>query len=239
MFNRSIMAASGVKKELLKSRDKEQAKHLSHFFKTGKGQYGEGDVFLGIKVPVQREIVKKFKDAELKEIQELLNDEFHECRLTGLLILVQKYKKAENKREIFDFYLKNAKRINNWDLVDLTAPNIVGDFLLDKKKERKVLYSLVKSKNLWERRISVLSTFTFLRNKDYKDILKIAEMLLKDEHDLIHKAVGWMLRELGKRNKEVEVAFLNKHYRKMPRTMLRYSIEKFSPREREFFMKKD
>lgn len=233
------MAVSIVKKELLKNGDKEQARHLSRFFKTGKGQYGEGDVFLGIKVPVQREIVKKFKDAELKEIQELLNDEFHECRLTGLLILVQKYKKAENKREIFDFYLKNAKRINNWDLVDLTAPGIVGDFLLDKKKEREILYSLVKSKNLWERRISVLSTFTFLRNKDYKDILKIAEILLKDEQDLIHKAVGWMLRELGKRNKEVEVSFLNKHYRKMPRTMLRYSIEKFSPREREFFMRKD
>lgn len=239
MFNRSIMAVSIVKKELLKNGDKEQARHLSRFFKTGKGQYGEGDVFLGIKVPVQRDIVKKFKDAELKEIQELLNDEFHECRLTGLLILVQKYKKAENKREIFDFYLKNAKRINNWDLVDLTAPGIVGDFLLDKKKEREILYSLVKSKNLWERRISVLSTFTFLRNKDYKDILKIAEILLKDEQDLIHKAVGWMLRELGKRNKEVEVSFLNKHYRKMPRTMLRYSIEKFSPREREFFMRKD
>ncbi|MFA5310198.1 MAG: DNA alkylation repair protein [Candidatus Paceibacterota bacterium] len=233
------MAVSIVKKELLKNGDKEQARHLSRFFKTGKGQYGEGDVFLGIKVPVQRDIVKKFKDAELKEIQELLNDEFHECRLTGLLILVQKYKKAENKREIFDFYLKNAKRINNWDLVDLTAPGIVGDFLLDKKKEREILYSLVKSKNLWERRISVLSTFTFLRNKDYKDILKIAEILLKDEQDLIHKAVGWMLRELGKRNKEVEVSFLNKHYRKMPRTMLRYSIEKFSPREREFFMRKD
>lgn len=239
MFNRSIMAVSIVKKELLKNGDKEQARHLSRFFKTGKGQYGEGDVFLGIKVPVQRDIVKKFKDAELKEIQELLNDEFHECRLTGLLILVQKYKKAENKREIFDFYLKNAKRINNWDLVDLTAPGIVGDFLLDKKKEREILYSLVKSKNLWERRISVLSTFTFLRNKDYKDILKIAEILLKDEQDLIHKAVGWMLRELGKRNKEVEVSFLNKHHRKMPRTMLRYSIEKFSPREREFFMRKD
>lgn len=233
------MAISSVKKELLKNGDKEQAKHLSRFFKTGKGQYGEGDVFLGIKVPVQREIVKKFKDAELKEIQELLNDEIHECRLTGLLILVNRYKKAEDKKKIFDFYLKNTKRINNWDLVDLTAPNIVGDFLLDKKKEREILYSLVKSKNLWERRIAVLSTFTFLRNKDYKDVLKISEILLKDEQDLIHKAVGWMLRETGKRDKDVEVSFLKKHHKKMPRTMLRYSIEKFSPREREFFMKKD
>ena len=238
MFNRSFMAVSNVKKELLKNRNKEQAKHLSGFFKTGKGQYGEGDVFLGIKVPVQREIVKKFKDAELKEIQELLNDEFHECRLTGLLILVNKYKNSENKREIFDFYLKNTKRINNWDLVDLSAPNIVGSFLLDKKKERKILYSLVKSKNLWERRIAVLSAFSFLRNNDHEDILKIAEILLKDEHDLIHKAVGWMLREVGKRDKEVEVSFLKKYYQKMPRTMLRYAIEKFNDRERKFFMKK-
>jgi 3-methyladenine DNA glycosylase AlkD len=232
------MAVSSVKKELLKNRDKEQAKHLSRFFKTGKGQYGEGDVFLGIKVPVQREVVKKFKDIDLREIQELLDDEIHECRLTGLLILVNRYKKSENKKEIFDFYLKNAKRINNWDLVDLTAPNIVGDFLLDKKGERKILYSLVKSKNLWERRISVLSTFTFLRNKDYDDILKIAEILLKDEQDLIHKAVGWMLRETGKRDKDVEISFLKKHYQKMPRTMLRYAIEKFNDNERAFFMKK-
>jgi 3-methyladenine DNA glycosylase AlkD len=232
------MANSSVKKELLKNRNKEQAKHLSRFFKTGKGQYGEGDVFLGIKVPVQREIVDKFKNVDLKEIQELLDDEFHECRLTGLLILVNKYKKTDDKREIFDFYLKNTKRINNWDLVDLTAPNIVGDFLLDKKKEREVLYSLVKSKNLWERRIAILSTFTFLRNKDFKDVLKISEILLKDKEDLIHKAVGWMLREAGKRDKEVEVSFLNKYYQKMPRTMLRYAIEKFSDKERAFFMKK-
>lgn len=232
------MANNDVRKELLKNRDKEQAKNLSRFFKTGKGQYGEGDVFLGIKVPVQREIVGKFKNIDLKEIQELLNDEIHECRLTGLLILVDKYKKSENKKEIFDFYLKNTKRINNWDLVDLTAPNIVGDYLLDKKRERKVLYSLVKSKNLWERRIAILSTFTFLRNNDYEDVLKISEILLKDEQDLIHKAVGWMLREAGKRDKETEIVFLNKHYRSMPRTMLRYAIEKFTDKEKKFFMKK-
>ncbi|MDD4531462.1 MAG: DNA alkylation repair protein [Candidatus Pacebacteria bacterium] len=232
------MANVGVKKELLKNRDRKQAEHLSYFFKTGKGQYGEGDVFLGIKVPVQRAIVKKFKDADLKEIQDLLDDPIHECRLTGLLILVNRYKTAEDKRKIFDFYLKNAKRVNNWDLVDLTAPNIIGDFLLDKKKERKVLYSLAKSKNIWERRIAILSTFTFLRNGDYKDTLKISEMLLRDDHDLIHKAVGWMLREVGKRDKSVEVSFLEKYSKTMPRTMLRYAIEKFTPRERAFFMKK-
>lgn len=227
-----------IKKELLGNGDKKQADNLSRFFKTGKGQYGEGDVFLGIKVPAQREIVKKFKDASLKEIQELLDDDIHECRLTGLLILVSQYGKAENKKEIFHFYLKNAKRINNWDLVDLSAPNVVGNYLSDKNSERKILYSLVKSKNLWERRIAILSTFTFLRNGDYKDTLKISEMLLKDEHDLIHKAVGWMLREVGKRDKKTEVSFLEKHCKAMPRTMLRYAIEKFSPRERAFFMKK-
>lgn len=226
-----------IKKELQKRRNKELAKRLSSFFKTGKGQYGEGDIFWGIKVPVQREVSKMFKEVSLKEIQELLDDEIHECRLTGLLILVYKYKKAENKKEIFDFYLKNTKRINNWDLVDLTAPNIVGDFLLD-KKNRKVLYSLAKSKNLWERRIAVLSTFTFLRDKEFKDALKISEMLLKDEHDLIHKAVGWMLRELGKRDKDVEIVFLEKHYKIMPRTMLRYAIERFSDKERKKYMSK-
>lgn len=227
-----------IKKELEKKRNKEQAKLLSRFFKTGKGQYGQGDVFWGIKVPVQREIVKMFKDASLKEIQELLDDEIHECRLTGLLILVQRYKKSENKKEIFDFYLKNTKRINNWDLVDLSAPNIVGNFFLDKKKERKILYSLVKSKNLWERRIAVLSAFAFIRDKQFKDVLKISEILLKDEHDLIHKAVGWMLRELGKRDKNIEVSFLKKHCKTMPRTMLRYAIEKFGDKERKIYMKR-
>ena len=151
--------------------------------------------------------------------------------------MVQKYKKAENKKEFFDFYLKNTKRINNWDLVDLSAPNIVGDFLLDKKKERKVLYSLVKSKNLWERRIAVLSAFAFIRDNQFGDVLKISEILLKDEHDLIHKAVGWMLREVGKRDKDIEIKFLEKYCKAMPRTMLRYALEKFDLKERASFMK--
>lgn len=209
---------------------------MSRFFKTGKGQYGEGDVLWGIKVPVQREVSRMFKEASLKEIQELLDDEIHECRLTGLLILVETYKRAENKKEIVDFYLKNTRRINNWDLVDLTAPKIVGDFLLDKKRD--VLYSLARSNDLWERRIAVLSTFAFLREKQFKDVLKISEMLLKDKHDLIHKAVGWMLRELGKRDKDVEIVFLEKHHKTMPRTMLRYAIEKFGEKERKKYMSK-
>jgi len=227
-----------IVKELKFQKNPEQAKILSGFFKTGKGQYGEGDIFWGIRVPVQREIAKKFKEASLSDIQELLNSKIHEHRMTGMFILVEKYKKAENKREIYDFYLKNTKNINNWDLVDLTAPNIVGSFLLENKKDRKILYSLVKSKNLWERRISILSTFTLLRNKEYEDTLKIAEILLKDEHDLIHKAVGWMLRELGKRDKKVEIEFLEKYYKTMPRTMLRYAIEKFDGKEKIIFMKK-
>lgn len=227
-----------ILKELKSEKNDEQAKILSRFFKTGKGQYGEGDIFWGIKVPVQRGIAKKFKEASLADIQELLNSKVHEHRMTGMFILVEKYKKAENKKEIYEFYLKNTKNINNWDLVDLTAPNIIGAFLLENKKERKILYSLVESKNLWERRIAILSTFTFLRNKEYEDTLKISKILLKDEHDLIHKAVGWMLRELGKRDKGVEIVFLEKYYRIMPRTMLRYAIEKFDAKGKAIFMKK-
>ncbi|MFZ3057814.1 MAG: DNA alkylation repair protein [Minisyncoccales bacterium] len=227
-----------ILKELKSKKNPVDAGILSWFFKTGKGQYGEGDVFWGIRVPVIREIVKKFKEASLKDIQELLDSKVHEHRLTGLLILVEKCKQEENKKEVYDFYLKNTANINNWDLVDLTAPNIVGNFILDNKKERKILYSLVKSKNLWERRISILSTFTLLRNKEYEDTLKLSEILLNDKHDLIHKAVGWMLRELGKRDKDVEIVFLEKYHKVMPRTMLRYSLEKFSPKEKQFFMSK-
>ncbi|MFZ2390390.1 MAG: DNA alkylation repair protein [Minisyncoccales bacterium] len=225
-------------KELKSKKNLVDAGILSWFFKTGKGQYGEGDVFWGIRVPVIREIVKKFKEASLEDIQELLDSKVHEHRLTGLLILVEKYKQEENKKEIYNFYLKNTKNINNWDLVDLTAPNIIGNFLLENKKERKILYSLVKSKNLWERRISILSTFTLLRNKEYEDVLKISEILLNDKHDLIHKAVGWMLRELGKRDKAIEIEFLEKYCKVMPRTMLRYSLEKFEAKEKEKYMKK-
>ena len=228
-----------ILKELKSEKNAEQAKILSRFFKTGKGQYGEGDIFWGIRVPVLREISKKFKEVSLKDIQELLNSKVHEHRMIGMFLLIERYKKEENKKEIFDFYLKNAKNINNWDLVDLTAPNIIGHYLLGNKKERKVLYSLVKSKNLWERRIAIISTFTLLRNKEYEDTLNISELLLKNEHDLIHKAVGWMLRELGKRDKKVEIEFLDKYYKIMPRTMLRYSIEKFDLKEKQKYMKKE
>ncbi|MFA5228478.1 MAG: DNA alkylation repair protein [Candidatus Paceibacterota bacterium] len=223
-----------IEKEIQSKKDPIRAKILSRFFKTGKGEYGEGDIFLGIVVPVQRIIAKKHKDVSLKEVQKLLNSEIHEYRLTGLLILVEKYK--EEKELIYNFYIKNFKNINNWDLVDLTAPKIMGDFLEGKNKD--ILYSLSISSNLWERRIAIVTTFAFIKNNDFKDALKISKILLNDKHDLIHKAVGWMLREIGKRNKEKEKEFLNKYYQFMPRTMLRYSIEKFNPKEKEFYMKK-
>jgi 3-methyladenine DNA glycosylase AlkD len=228
-----------LKKELQRNSDKGQAALLQRFFKTGKGEYGEGDVFLGIKVPVQRSIAKKYRELELDELQQLLDSKIHEHRMSALFILMDKNKKAgpAERKQIFDFYLKNTKNINNWDLVDLSAPNIVGDYLLD--KDRAVLYRLARSNLLWDRRISILATFAFIRNKEWEDSLTIAELLLKDEHDLMHKATGWMLRELGKRvSQEKEEEFLKKHYKKMPRTMLRYAIEKFDEKKRMFYMGK-
>jgi 3-methyladenine DNA glycosylase AlkD len=229
-----------LEKVIQKAADPERAKNLQRFFKTGKGEYGEGDIFLGIVVPIQRKISKEFSNLSIDEIQELLNSKIHEKRMIGLFILIKKYERAvkekNKKKEIFEFYLKNASKnnINNWDLVDLSAPNIVGNYLLD--KDRKILYKLVKSNNLWEKRISVLSTFAFIRFGEFKDSLKISEILLGDLHDLIHKAVGWMLREIGKRDKKVLEEFLKKYYKKMPRTMLRYAIEKFPENERKTWL---
>jgi 3-methyladenine DNA glycosylase AlkD len=231
---------SNLRKEIDEAKNPEQAKNLQRFFKTGKGQYGEGDVFFGIKVPVQRKIVKKYwKYISLKDIQELLNSKFHEERMIGLLILVEAYKKSKKdkmkQREIFEFYLKNTSRINNWDLVDLSAPNIVGDFCSIEGTE--ILKFLAKSENLWERRIAILSTAAFIKKRIFGETLAIADMLLKDEHDLIHKAVGWMLREVGKKNQEVLEIFLKDRYKEMPRTMLRYSIEKFPEEKRKAYLK--
>ncbi len=214
-----------------------KAQLLQRFFKTGKGEYGEGDVFLGIVVPLQREISKGFVDLALIDLQKLIKSKIHEERMITLFILIKKYSKAKEeleKQKYFDFYLKNTKYINNWDLVDLSAPNIVGDYLID--KSRKVLYELVKSKSLWERRIAVLATFTFVRNKDFKDALKIAQILLDDKHDLIHKAVGWMLREIGKRDIAILEDFLQDKHKTMPRTMLRYAIEKMEEKKRKAYL---
>ena len=225
-----------IKRDLSQRGNPEKAQKLSGFFKTGKGQYGEGDHFLGIPVPEQRKVAKKYTNLSLNDIQKLLNDKNHEYRLTALLILISKYKKAKNsgKEQIFNFYLKNTENINNWDLVDLSAPKIIGDYLVN--KDRLILYGLAKSNILWERRISILSTFKFIANNDFKDALEISELLLHDKHDLIHKAVGWALREIGKRNQEVEERFLTKYCTQMPRTMLRYAIEKFDEKKRKFYL---
>jgi len=229
-----------LKKELQKLANSEKAKDLSRFFKTGKGQYGEGDIFLGVSVPDQRKTARKYPNLSLDEIQELLSSKVHEHRLTSLFILINKYQKSDdkNKKKMFDFYLKNTKNINNWDLVDSSSSYIVGDYLLNKAEKRTILYKLAESKNLWERRIAVMSTFAFIKNNEFEDALKIAEILLNDEYDLIHKAVGWMLREIGSRNQAEEENFLKKHYKKMPRTMLRYAVEKFQKNKKEFYMKK-
>ncbi len=221
-------------KELGQAGDKERAINLQRFFKTGKGEYGEGDVFLGVMVPKTRAITKKYIDLELKNVKELLNSDIHEHRLAGLLILIGKYEKGDTKN-IFNFYLNNSFRINNWDLVDVTAPKIVGKYLLN--KPRDILYSLAKSDNLWKKRIAIVSTFAFIKENDFKDSLKISEILLDDKHDLIHKAVGWMLREVGKKNVDELRKFLKKYYKQMPRTMLRYSIEKFPKEERKRLLK--
>ncbi len=226
------MDCESVKSDLRLLSDPKKAQILSRFFKTGKGQYGEGDIFLGISVPNQRKVARKYSDLELNELQKLLNSKIHEHRLTSILILVDKYKK--DRKIIFDFYLKNTKNINNWDLVDLSAPNIVGNFLLN--SNRKVLYKLVRSNNLWEKRIAILATAAFIKNNDFEDILKISKILINDKHDLIHKALGWMLREVGKKDQEVLEKFLNDHCRQMPRTMLRYAIERFEENKRKSYL---
>lgn len=227
-----------LQNELRKLANPQKAKFLAGYFKTGKGEYAEGDIFLGITVPEQRKIAIRYKTLDLREIQQLLNSKIHEERLVALLILVEQYKKANDliKKKIFDFYLKNSKKINNWDLVDLSAEKILGEYLLD--KDKSIIYKLVKSKNIWERRIAVLTTFQFIKNRQYEATLRVAKLLLRDKHDLIQKAVGWMLREIGKRDLKVEEEFLKNYYKMMPRTMLRYAIEKFDKNKRDFYLKK-
>lgn len=220
--------------------DSERAEINQRFFKTGKGQYGEGDVFLGLRVGKVRAIAKEFYELSLSEIKKHLLSKYHEERLVALLILVERFKKGSEKerKEIYDFYLTNASKVNNWDLVDSSADDIVGEFLIG-KKDRKVLYGLARSDNLWERRISMISCFAFIRKKDFDDAFEIAKILLNDEHDLIQKAVGWMIREIGNRNLEAEEKFLleSGRYKKMPRTMLRYAIEKFPEVKRKKYLK--
>lgn len=210
-----------IQREIQSSANRGKAKFLARYFKTGKGEYGEGDVFLGLTVPQVRAIAKKHKDISLKDVEKLLQSPIHEYRLTALIILTEK----ALTHEIVDLYLRNTKYINNWDLVDLSSHEILGTWLLN--KSRNMLYKLAKSKNIWERRIAIISTFTFLKEKQLSDSLNLAEILLQDEHDLMHKAVGWALREVGKRDEKALTDFLDKHHKTMPRTTLRYAIERF------------
>lgn len=228
---------NGIRQELKKVADSKRAELSLRFFKTGKGEYGEEDRFLGIVMPEQRKIAQKYtSNISVEETLKLLQGKFHEERMTALLILVFKYKKGSQveQKQIFESYLANTKFINNWDLVDVTCSNIVGVYLFDKNKE--ILYKLAKSKSLWERRIAVISTLYFISKGELSDTFKISKILLADRHDLIHKAVGWMLREAGKQDKTKLVKFLEENRLKMPRTMLRYSIEKFSPVERKRYL---
>lgn len=229
--------ATQVTKKLKKLGTPKRAKASARYFKTGKGQYGYGDVFLGLNAVDQRKIAKEFSDLPIPEIKKLLLNKYHECRLTGLLILVLQYKKADGRQrnKIAKFYLSNTKRVNNWDLVDLSAPNILGNYLLN--KNRAVLYKLAKSENLWEKRIAILATFAFIKEDDFKESLKIAEILINDKHDLIHKAIGWMLREIGKRSLATEEKFLQEHVLRIPRTTLRYAIERFPENKRQRYLK--
>ncbi|KKR08036.1 MAG: hypothetical protein UT32_C0004G0010 [Parcubacteria group bacterium GW2011_GWC2_39_14] len=225
-----------IHRELIKRQNKIQAKNLSRFFKTGVGEYGAGDKFLGIKVPVLRALAKQFVESSFPEVQILLKSVYHEERLLGAFILVYKFQRADEKTraQIYKFYLKNWRALNNWDIIDTTTPKIVGEYLVD--KDKKIIYEFARSNNLWKKRIAVLTTFSFIKQHQFEDFLLIAEILIRDKHDLIHKAVGWMLREVGKRDLPVEETFLRKWYKMMPRTMLRYSIEKFPEAKRQQYL---
>lgn len=226
-----------LRRDLRKLSDPEKSRTLQKFFKTGPGEYGEGDVFLGVSVPESRKIARIYKGLSLRDVKSLLSSKIHEERLVGVLLLVEKFREApaKEKGSIVRYYLEHAKLINNWDLVDLSADKILGEFLLN--KNRIVLQKLAKSKNVWERRISIVSTFQLIKNSILGDTLKISKILLNDDHDLIHKAVGWMLREVGKKDPKALESFLEKNRGRMPRTSLRYAIERFPESRRKAYLK--
>jgi 3-methyladenine DNA glycosylase AlkD len=235
------MNAEFILQELLSVANPEKAKFLQGFFKTGKGQYAEGDVMLGIIVPHTRDIVNKCSKLAYDEIQQLIDSEYHEARLAGFLFLAKQYKKTKEekeRREIFYFYLKNARKANNWDLADVSCRDVIGKYLLENEEGRGVLYRLSESDNLWEQRIAIVSTWMFIKHKQFDDTLALSVKFFTHKHYLIHKAVGWMLREVGKKDRAVLVDFLEEHHKQMPRTSLRYAIEHFSEEDRVYFMKK-
>jgi 3-methyladenine DNA glycosylase AlkD len=231
-------------KELNKAGKKKDAEILRRFFKTGKGDYGEGDVFIGVRVPRIRQLVTPYLSLSLSDIEKLLNSPVHEHRFAGLVILNQQMKQAIQREDvktikaISSFYIKKSKRVNNWDLVDVSAPNILGAHILFDRRKNKLLYSLAKSRCLWDRRISVVATLKLVRAGEFADAMKLCEIHLYDDHDLMQKAVGWVLREVGKKNEKTLTDFLEKYYRTMPRTALRYSLERLSKKQKEHFMKK-
>ncbi|MFC1580420.1 DNA alkylation repair protein [Thermodesulfobacteriota bacterium] len=231
------MSLHEIKKRLRDLADRSKARELQRFFKTGPGEYAEGDIFLGIRVPDLRKLAKEYPSMPLKGTRTLLKSPIHDERLVALLILLSQYQKGDPnvRKRIYTLYLKHTRFINNWDLVDVSAHHIVGAYLLDKPKEP--LHALAKSKSLWERRIAIISTFHYIRLGTFTETMKISKMLLRDEEDLIHKAVGWMLREVGKRDLKTEETFLKRHYRNMPRTMLRYAIERFPEPKRLKYLK--
>jgi len=231
------MTVQDIQKRLKKLGNKKHAAISQRFFKTGPGEYGEGDVFIGIRVPILRKLVKEYLDLALKDVKTLLRSKYHEGRLLSLFIMVDQFSKGDQrkKKSIYELYLKNTGFVNNWDLVDSSAEHIVGAYLMDRSKA--VLYRLAQSEDLWERRISIMSTFHFVKRHEFSETLKISKMLLFDRQDLIHKATGWMLREIGKRHLQTEESFLKVNYKKMPRTMLRYAIEKFPEQKRQRYLK--
>jgi len=230
------MKTQEITKRLLALGNPEQAAHSQRFFKTGPGEYGEGDVFLGIRVPVLRKLAKEYSDLPYKEVKAILGSKYHELRLMSLLVMVNQFSKGDPKKRksIYNLYLKNTRFVNNWDLVDASAHHIVGPYLMNVSKAP--LYQLARSDLLWERRIAIMSTFHYIKNNKYSEALKISNMLLADKEDLIQKAVGWMLREIGKRDLPREEAFLKQHYHDMPRTMLRYAIERFPEPKRKKYL---
>ena len=229
--------AKEIEWEIREYIDPVKKEYLPRFFKTGKGQYGEGDKFLGVVVPNTRLVAKRHKDAPFEVMAELLQSQWHECRLCALLMLVERFKKSDEKgrKLIYDFYLSQTARINNWDLVDLTCRDIVGEYLVD--KDRSLLYRLAESENLWEQRISIVSTWAFIRRNDFGDTLELSERLIGHKHDLMHKAVGWMLREVGKKERQTLTDFLERNATRLPRTALRYAIEHYPEPERQYFLK--
>lgn len=233
------MSAQTILEELQAIGNPAKATHLARFFKTGKGQYGEGDLFLGITVPEQRAIAKRNSQLDLPGIQQLVTSPWHEARLTGLLILLERFNRnkcnADAQQACIDFYLANTQNINNWDLVDLSCYKLLGVWLED--KDRSLLYRLAASTNLWEQRIAIVTCMHFVRRNDFTDCLAIATQLLHHPHDLIHKAVGWLLREIGKKDRTTLTGFLQSHARTMPRTMLRYAIEHFPEEERKKYLR--